>query len=236
MPSSLIVVGLVVAWLVVLVPMVARKRADATRGSMEEEYDAMPEADTEFEAEFDDYDEYDDDLDEFVPPRVFRPGRGGYDPETAAIVAQAKYAFRRRVVGTLLLTALVTGVIAGVLYPPAWWVHAAVDAALVAYLGYLRRQVRIEEDVRARRQARIAQARRRNARRSGEAQPHLVAQPPAPSGEGEASRDQQRAAPPPRFQHQVRPGTVVVDVDDEDPVFVELDGPDALPYRRASGE
>lgn len=236
MPSSLIVVGLVVAWLVVLVPMVARKRADATRGSMEEEYDAMPEADTEFEAEFDDYDEYDDDLDEFVPPRVFRPGRGGYDPETAAIVAQAKYAFRRRVVGTLLLTALVTGVIAGVLYPPAWWVHAAVDAALVAYLGYLRRQVRIEEDVRARRQARIAQARRRNARRSGEAQPHLVAQPPAPSGEGETSRDQQRPAPPPRFQHQVRPGTVVVDVDDEDPVFVELDGPDALPYRRASGE
>jgi hypothetical protein len=236
MPSSLIVVGLVVAWLVVLVPMVARKRADATRGSMEEEYDAMPEVDTEFEAEFEDYDEYDDEPDEYVPPRVFRPGRGGYDPETAAIVAQAKYAFRRRVVGTLLLTALVTGVIAGVLYPLAWWAHAAVDATLVAYLGYLRRHVRIEEDIRARRQSRTAQARRRSARQSGGAQPHLVTEQSAPSTEGETSRDQPRLAPQPRFQHQVRPGTVVVDVDDEDPVFVELDGPEALPYRRASGE
>ncbi|MFD1150495.1 gephyrin-like molybdotransferase receptor GlpR, partial [Saccharothrix hoggarensis] len=175
MPSSLIVVGLVVAWLVVLVPMVARKRADATRGSMEEEYDAMPEVDTEFtEAEFEDYDEYDDEpeVDDFVPHRPFRPGRGGYDPETAAIVAQAKYAFRRRVVGTLLLIALVTGVVAGVLYPLAWWGHAAVDVTLVSYLGYLRRQVRIEEEIRARRVARLAQARRRTVRHSGPARPH----------------------------------------------------------------
>ncbi|ONI86243.1 hypothetical protein ALI22I_26510 [Saccharothrix sp. ALI-22-I] len=229
MPSSLIVVGLVVAWLVVLVPLVARKRADASRGSMEEEYDAMPEADAEFE----DYDDYDEPDDDYVH-RPFRPGRGGYDPETAAIVAQAKYAFRRRVVGTLLLTALVTGVVAGVFYPLAWWGHAAVDVTLVSYLVYLRRQVRIEEDIRARRLAR--QTRRRPGRQTTEAQPHAVGTPSAPSHDTETTRDQAGLAPQPRFQHHIRPGTVVVEADDEDPVFVELDGPEALPYRRAAGE
>ncbi|MCE6994364.1 hypothetical protein LZG04_05985 [Saccharothrix sp. S26] len=227
MPSSLIVVGLVVAWLVVLVPMVARKRADASRGSMEEEYDAMPDIDADFE-EYDDYDE--PELD-YVEHRPFRPGRGGYDPETAAIVAQAKYAFRRRVVGTLLLLALVTGVVAGVLYPVVWWGHAAVDVALVSYLGYLRRQVRIEEEIRARRHARLAQSRRRPS-----ARPDTRAHAPEPSADAEQPRDQPGLPPQPRFQHQPRPGTVVVDPDDEDPLFVELDGPEALPYRRASGE
>jgi hypothetical protein len=234
MPSSLIVVGLVVAWLVVLVPMVARKRADASRGSVEEEYDAMPEDDTDFE----DYEDYDEpDLD-FVEHRPFRPGRGGYDPETAAIVAQAKYAFRRRVVGTLLLLALVTGVVAGVLYPLVWWGHAAVDVTLVSYLGYLRRQVRIEEEIRARRLARLGQSRRRTtARPVADPRPHAAAtSSPEPSPEAEQPRDQPGLPPQPRFQHQPRPGTVVVDPDDEDPLFVELDGPDALPYRRASGE
>ncbi|MEV8438349.1 gephyrin-like molybdotransferase receptor GlpR [Actinosynnema sp. NPDC051121] len=234
MPSSLIVVGLVVAWLVVLVPMVARKRADASRGGVEEEYDAMPEDDTDFE----DYDDYDEpDLD-FVEHRPFRPGRGGYDPETAAIVAQAKYAFRRRVVGTLLLLALVTGVVAGLLYPLVWWGHAAVDVTLVSYLGYLRRQVRIEEEIRARRLARFAQSRRRTtARPAPDTRSHAAAtSSPEPSQDAEQPRDQPGLAPQPRFQHQPRPGTVVVDPDDEDPLFVELDGPEALPYRRASGE
>lgn len=223
MPSSLIVVGLVVAWLVVLVPMVARKRADVSRGSMEEEYDAMPEVDGEFE----DYDEYDE-ADDFVEHRPFRPGRGGYDPETAAVVAQAKYAFRRRVVGILLLAALVTGVVAGVLYPVVWWGHAAVDVTLVSYLGYLRRQVRIEEEVRARRLSRMSPARRRPAR-TGDPRPHATP-------EAEQPHDQPGLAPQPRFRHDVRPGTVVVDADDEDPVFDELEGPEALPYRRAAGE
>ncbi|GGP33740.1 divisome protein SepX/GlpR [Saccharothrix coeruleofusca] len=220
MPSSLIVVGLVVAWLVVLVPMVVRKRADA-RSSVEEEYDTVPES----ELEFDDYDDFEEYEAEYRP---FRPGRGGYDPETAAIVAQAKYAFRRRVVGTLLLTALVTGVVAGFVHPLVWWAHGAVDLALVGYLSYLRRQVRIEEEIRARRQARLAQ-RRRHARR---AEPR----PPVARPEFEEEAAEYGLDPQPRFEHHVRPGTVVVDLDDEDPVFVELDGPEALPYRRAVGE
>ncbi|WP_433268137.1 divisome protein SepX/GlpR [Actinosynnema sp. CS-041913] len=223
MPSSLIVVGLVVAWLVVLVPMVARKRADA-RTSMEEEYDAMPDA------EFDEDEDFADEVGDFeeeIAHRPYRPGRGGYDPETAAIVAQAKYAFRRRVVGTLLLTALATGVVAGVLYPLAWWGHAAVDLTLVGYLVYLRRQVRMEEEIRARRLARLSPVRRRPAR-------PVVDRHDA---EDELPEEEETGlAPQPRFQHHVRPGTVVVDADDEDPMFVELDGPEALPYRRAVGE
>ncbi|MDQ2584612.1 divisome protein SepX/GlpR [Saccharothrix yanglingensis] len=228
MPSSLIVVGLVVAWLVVLVPMVARKRADASRGSMEEEYDAMPDA----EFDDDEYDEYDEPEADFGH-RPYRPGRGGFDPETAAILAQAKYAFRRRVVGTLFLSALVTGVVAGFVHPLVWWAHAAVDVTLVSYLVYLRIQVRVEEDVRARRQARLGRSHRRPARHVGEGAERSAAH--HPHDEAEVT-DQHGLAPRPRFQHQVRPGTVVVDADDEDPVFVELDGPEALPYRRAVGE
>ncbi|MFD1045804.1 hypothetical protein ACFQ1S_09650 [Kibdelosporangium lantanae] len=38
---------------------------------------------------------------------------------------------------------------------------------------------------------------------------------------------------PPRVTH---PHAVVVDLDDEDPAFDELDDPDSLRYRRAVGE
>ncbi|HEX6347607.1 gephyrin-like molybdotransferase receptor GlpR [Umezawaea sp.] len=257
MPSSLIIVGLVVAWLVVLVPMVARKRtevartadsdarntrAGSTRGSMEEEH-AMPDADDdelidEFEADFDDdYDEY---LDDDVVHRPYRPGRGGFDAETARIVAQARYAFRRRVVASMLIAAVVTGLVAGILYPVVWWGHAAVDLALVGYLVYLRRQVRIEEDIRARRQARLAQARRRAAptpaARPQAEQSRAAEQATAPEAEAQEEHEETGLAPRPRFQHRTRPGTIVVEADDEDPVFVELEGPQYLRYRRAAGE
>ena len=71
MPSSLIIVALVVAWLVVLVPMMARKRQESAR-SVGEEYDAMPDA------EYDDIHDIDDDYfdeEEYVE-RPFRRGRG----------------------------------------------------------------------------------------------------------------------------------------------------------------
>ncbi len=252
MPSSLIIVGLVVAWLVVLVPMVARKRtevartadsdarnvrAGSTRGSMEEEY-PMPDDDElidEFEAHFDDdYDEY---LDDDVVHRPYRPGRGGFDAETARIVAQARYAFRRRVVAFMLVASVVTGLLAGILYPVVWWGHAAVDLVLVGYLVYLRRQVRIEEDVRARRQARLAQARRRTAPAPTPTARPEVEQPRAAEPTPEPEEHQETGlAPRPRFQHRTRPGTIVVEADDEDPVFVELDGPQYPRYRRAAGE
>ncbi|MFS8104168.1 hypothetical protein LFM09_44350 [Lentzea alba] len=242
MPSSLIIVALVVAWLVVLVPMMARKRQESAR-SVGEEYDAMPDA------EYDDIHDIDDDYfdeEEYVE-RPFRRGRGGYDPETAALVAQAKYAFRRRVVAFLLVAAVATGVVAGVFYPVLWYGHAGVDILLVGYLTYLRRQVRIEEEIRARRLARLQQVRRR---RATAPQPQVAETPsapsvPAPAGPSAVEMaettevevvDEKPALPPlPRYEHYVRPGTIPVDSDDEDPVFVELDGLESLRYRGAVG-
>ncbi len=48
--------------------------------------------------------------------------------------------------------------------------------------------------------------------------------------------DEKPALPPlPRYEYHVRPGTIPVDADDEDPVFVELDGLESLRYRGAIG-
>lgn len=233
MPSSLIIVALVVAWLVVLVPMMARKRQESAR-SVGEEYDAMPDA------EYDDIHDIDDDFfdeEEYVE-RPFRRGRGGYDPETAALVAQAKYAFRRRVVASLLVAALVTAVAAGVFYAPLWYVHAAVDLVVVGYLTYLRRQVRMEEEIRARRLARLQQVRRRRA--TGPQQQESPAEPSLEEAETTqvevVAVEETPVLPPlPRYEHHVRPGTIPVDSDDEDPVFVELDGVESLRFRGAIG-
>ncbi|GLY51816.1 gephyrin-like molybdotransferase receptor GlpR [Lentzea sp. NBRC 102530] len=239
MPSSLIIVALVVAWLVVLVPMMARKRQESAR-SVGEEYDAMPDA------EYDDIHDIDDDYfdeEEYVE-RPFRRGRGGYDPETAALVAQAKYAFRRRVVAFLFVAAVVSGIVAGVFFAKLWYGHAAIDLLLVGYLTYLRRQVRIEEEIRARRLARLQQVRRRRATgpQPQEAPAPVVADLPKQAGADEQETTQvevveeRPALPPlPRFEHHVRPGTIPVDSDDEDPVFVELEGLESLRYRGAVG-
>ncbi|MFD4673056.1 gephyrin-like molybdotransferase receptor GlpR [Lentzea sp. NPDC058450] len=239
MPSSLIIVALVVAWLVVLVPMMARKRQESAR-SVGEEYDAMPDA------EYDDIHDIDDDYfdeEEYVE-RPFRRGRGGYDPETAALVAQAKYAFRRRVVALLFVAAVASAIVAGVFFTKLWYGHAAIDLLLVGYLTYLRRQVRIEEEIRGRRLARLQQVRRRRATgpQQQEAPAPVVADLPKQAGPDEQETTQvevveeRPALPPlPRFEHHVRPGTIPVDSDDEDPVFVELEGLESLRYRGAVG-
>jgi hypothetical protein len=104
-----------------------------------------------------------DDADERAwerPAPRYRAGRGGFDAEAAALTARARYTFRQRVVVALLLAALVTGVVAGVAMRGVWWAHAAVDLLLVGYLVYLRRQVRMENAIRARRAARMAGTRR----------------------------------------------------------------------------
>ena len=94
------------------------------------------------------------------PPARYRAGRGGFDAEAAALTARARYAFRQRVVLAMLVAAVATGVVAGVALPVLWWAHGAVDVLLVGYLVYLRRQVRLEEAIRARRAARMAGTRR----------------------------------------------------------------------------
>jgi hypothetical protein len=204
----MIFASLVVLWLLILVPAVARRRQEVARpsvaalsgrvlerqrqvpgqgpatGRREREVDGMDETGTDGRVEDDhDYDHdhvdgHGDDRDEVParmveeehddrrwerPPPRYRPGRGGFDPEAAAIAASARYAFRQRVVLAMLIAALVTGVIAAVAVPGMWWAHAAVDLALAGYLVYLRRQVRLEEAIRARRAARMAGTRRPSA-------------------------------------------------------------------------
>ncbi|MDT7579158.1 MAG: hypothetical protein QOK35_422 [Pseudonocardiales bacterium] len=111
-------------------------------------------------------DELSDDADdrrwERPPPR-FRPGRGGFDPDADAETARRRYAFRQRVVLTLLVAALLTAVVAAVAVRVVWWAHGGVDLLLVGYLIHLRRQVREEAAIRERRAARMAGTRRTSA-------------------------------------------------------------------------
>ncbi|MFD2466273.1 divisome protein SepX/GlpR [Amycolatopsis silviterrae] len=276
MPSSVIIVALAAAWLVVLVPMVARKRQQVARtptsalaarvvrrGSARNEGqeddavsdNAKPSVEddlAELEAELDaDLDEEPEPEPEPLPQparaermeraeprrerRSYRPGRGGFDPEAAEIAAKAKYAFRQRVVVILLIAAVVTAAIAGFAFSLAWWVHGAVDLALVGYLVYLRRQVRIENDIRQRRMARYSTTSAPEAPASYEPYDSFEEEDEdvevvAP----EVPRDIVERKPSP--MSRIRRQAVVVDLDDEDPAFEELDEPGAGPYRRAVGE
>ena len=278
MPSSVIIVALAAAWLVVLVPMVARRRqqvartadsalaARVVRSGRNEDREEFAMSDpgksrpsveddlAELEADL----ELEDDLDEPEPepeplpqPKRgsraerdrpgYRPGRGGFDPEAAEIAARAKYSFRQRVVVILLVIAVATAVVAGFVVPLAWWGHGAVDVVLVGYLVYLRRQVRIEEEIRQRRLARFNST--RAPRRPSSPVP---APSPSPSVEEEHTevedvevvepvrREVVERRPSPTSR--VRRSAVVVDLDDEDPAFEELDEPGTGPYRRAVGE
>lgn len=234
MPSSLIFAALAGAWLVVLVPMVAKRRQEVVRTAESalaarvlrrpDPPRAAPQGYREAAMIGGRIAHQEPPLDE----RRYRAGRGGYDPEMAAQLARAKYVFRQRVVLGLMLGALATVVLAWTVSGLLWWVHIALDAAIVGYLGYLRRQVRIEEDVRQRRAARFAGSRSSTS----------VARPDAPL---DVSNEQDQRVPDP----QARPGAepfadnstaVAVEFDDEDPIFDELRPAFEPPYRRAVGE
>lgn len=283
MPSSLVVVALVVAWLVVLVPMIVRKRQEVAKTGDSElgarvlrsgngeadtgaEHEAEPDTfDTE-EAAVHEADDVRDDFEEELvanvteasedvpdddpgqadmsyyedyPARRYRPGRGGFDPEAAAVIARAKYAFRQRVVLAMIIGAVLTAVRAGVFYTPLWWAHGAIDLVLVTYLAYLRRQVRIENEIRERRLARMQRVRRAQAL----ARPRYVEEPQTveeyveeiyQEEEPVARRERVLDGPPAPVHHHG--SAVLVDIDDEDPAFEDLDDPGNLPYRRAVGE
>jgi hypothetical protein len=187
----------------------------------------------------------------------YRPGRGGFDPEAAEIAARAKYGFRQRVVVILLVTAVITAAVAGFLFPLAWWGHGAADVALVGYLVYLRRQVRIEEEIRQRRLARFNSTRspRRPTTPPAEFEDDVEVDLDGGRGVGldvdrgvdlgvEETEDVEVVEPVrrevverrPSPTSRIRRSAVVVDLDDEDPAFEELDEPGTGPYRRAVGE
>jgi hypothetical protein len=234
-PSSLIFAALAGAWLVVLVPMVAKRRqevartAEAALASRVLRRPDHPRAARNHGLEM-------NMIGGQIPQREpasdeprYRAGRGGYNPEVAAQLAQAKYAFRQRVVGGLALAAVATLMLAYTMSSLWWWVHATLDIALVGYLGYLRRQVRIEEDVRRRRAARLAGSR---TRAPAADVPHEASVEVAPGEEtGEEPSARCAAASP-----APHPTAVALDYDDEDPTFDDLQPTFEPCYRRAVGE
>ncbi|MBE1500791.1 Flp pilus assembly protein TadB [Amycolatopsis lexingtonensis] len=218
---------------------------EKTRPSVEDDL-AELEADLELEDDFEDPEPDPEPLPQ--PKRAsraerdrpgYRPGRGGFDPEAAEIAARAKYGFRQRVVVILLVIAVATAAVAGFLVPLVWWGHAIVDVALVGYLVYLRRQVRIEEEIRQRRLARF------NSTRAPRRAPSISVEESAPVEAEEDHAEDVEVVEPVRREvverrpsptSRIRRSAVVVDLDDEDPAFEELDEPGTGPYRRAVGE
>lgn len=259
MPSSLVFAALVLAWLAILVPMVARRRREVVRtadsalaarvlhrgGHDRREEVSMPEP-SPADASMGDGPDTD------LGVRRYRPGRGGFDPEAAELAARARYALRQRVVLGLLLTALATGVLAGFAVATLWWAHAAVDLVLIGYLSYLRRQVRIEQEIRRRRAMRAARARRAAGRSAAGAcdvhapaadararqrpRPRSRPLPPELDGPLDESLDAPPQPAPRSFTRPTHPSATVVELDDEDPAFSELDTETPGGYRRAAGQ
>jgi hypothetical protein len=123
---------------------------------------------------------------------------------TAEAVTARKYRFRKRALTVMAALMVLTAVLSFTVSSASWWFCGATAAVTVLYLAYLRRQTRIEEQVRRRRQQRMARQRR------DEGAPTVAERP--------AERDVDDL--PSRLR---RPGTVVLDIDDEDPIFEHLD-------------
>jgi hypothetical protein len=289
MPSSLVVVALVVAWLVVLVPMIVRKRQEVAKtadselaarvvrsGRGEAEAEAEPDPEEAAVHERDDIrEDFEGELvaevteaSEDVPDddagqadmsyyddgysRQYRPGRGGFDPEAAAVIARAKYTFRQRVVLAMIIGAIATAVLAATVFAQLWWAHGFIDITLVSYLVYLRRQVRIEDEIRERRLARMQRVRRAQAAHAAQAEAYAraarYAEPEADHHEPQTVEEyveeiyhdeparRERVADGPPAPPLYRGNAILVDLDDEDPAFDDLDEPGNTPYRRAVGE
>jgi len=124
--------------------------------------------------------------------------RRRHESKTAAVVSARKYKFRKRMLTLLAMILVGSAAAAFTVAPVAWWVCGSVGAVTLLYLAYLRRQTRIEERLRRRRAQRIARAR-------------LGV---------ENTDDREFDVVPSRLR---RPGSVVLEIDDEDPIFEHLD-------------
>jgi uncharacterized membrane protein len=124
--------------------------------------------------------------------------RRRHESKTATAVSVRKYKFRRRMLTFMAAVLLASAATAFTLSSALWWVCGAVGVVTVLYLGYLRRQTRIEERLRRRRAQRVARS------RLGVENTH----------------DREFDVVPSRLR---RPGSVVLEIDDEDPIFEHLD-------------
>ncbi|WP_328406287.1 divisome protein SepX/GlpR [Nocardia sp. NBC_00403] len=162
---------------------------------------------------------------DFVPTRR---GRGGFDPEADAIARAARYTFRQRAVLGLLLSAVMFGGLGIAVASLFWWACGLSAVVLVTYLAYLRKQVRMEEEIRRRRAARLGRG-----REQAEHVPHHTEKQ---ARQQAMDRDTARA---------LRRRSARLETDDEDPMFEHLETFDAAiaravrnrtgDMRRASG-
>ncbi|MGW4101343.1 divisome protein SepX/GlpR [Mycobacterium sp. NPDC004974] len=120
-----------------------------------------------------------------------------FESKKAAEISARKFQFRKRVLAVLAATLLFSAGAALLVTPSAWWVFGGAGTLTVLYLAYLRRQTRIEEQLRRRRAQRMARSR-------------LGV---------ENTDDHKLDVVPARLR---RPGAVVLDIDDEDPIFEHL--------------
>ena len=132
---------------------------------------------------------------------------------TAEAVSARKYRFRKRVLVLMAALMVLSAVLSFTVSPTLWWSCGAVAGVTVLYLAYLRRQTRIEEQVRRRRSQRVARSRPMAA--------PMFEEQFAPRGP-----EVDFTEFPTRVQ---RLGAVVLDIDDEDPIFEHLD---EVPYSR----
>jgi uncharacterized membrane protein len=123
--------------------------------------------------------------------------RRRYESRSATIDAR-KYKFRKRMLTAMTVLVVAAAVAAATVTPALWWACGSLSAMTLLYLGYLRRQTRIEARLRRRRAQRIARAR-------------LGV---------ENTDDHEFDVVPSRLR---RPGSVVLEIDDEDPIFEHLD-------------
>ena len=153
--------------------------------------------------------EAEDEPDAPVAPRPSSSRQRRLSTSSAAAVSARKYRFRMRVLMAMAASMVLTAVLAFTVSPTLWWSCGAAAGVTLLYLAYLRRQTRIEAQVRRRRQQRVARMR-----------PLADEQPASRRSEVDFTEF------PTRLQ---RPGAVVLDIDDEDPVFEHLD---EMPYSR----
>ncbi|MDX1890322.1 gephyrin-like molybdotransferase receptor GlpR [Mycolicibacterium sp. 050158] len=124
--------------------------------------------------------------------------RRSYESKTAAAVSARKFRFRTRMLMAMASLLLLTAIAAFFLSSTFWWACGTIGVITILYLGYLRRQTRIEEQVRRRRAQRMMRS-------------HLGV---------ENTRDPEFDVVPARLR---RPGSVVLEIDDEDPIFEHLE-------------
>lgn len=176
---------------------------DATDDLDEDEYDDYARASRRTE---DEPESVVDELEDERPAaHTAQSGRGRRSVYSSEKERELKYRERQRV--TLgLFALLILAVVSGFLIGTTGWVATGViGLMLVGYLAYLRRAVKVEQQIRAQRLARAKRAQRaeEERRRRAAAVPEFAAAPP-----------------PPRLR---RPGgAVVLEIDDEDPVFDHL--------------